>query len=117
MKILIIINDGPYGTEKAYNALRLANQILRDHKGIELTVFLMADAAGCALENQKTPDGYYNIGRFIKSVIRKGGSVKICTACAEARGLDNATLIEGTTLSTMAELATLTVDSRKVITF
>ena len=24
MNILIIINDAPYGTEKAYNALRLA---------------------------------------------------------------------------------------------
>lgn len=27
MKVLIIINDAPYGTEKAYNALRLASQI------------------------------------------------------------------------------------------
>jgi uncharacterized protein involved in oxidation of intracellular sulfur len=24
MKILIVINDAPYGTEKAYNALRMA---------------------------------------------------------------------------------------------
>jgi uncharacterized protein involved in oxidation of intracellular sulfur len=30
MKILIIINDAPYGTEKAYNALRIANQINKD---------------------------------------------------------------------------------------
>jgi sulfur relay (sulfurtransferase) complex TusBCD TusD component (DsrE family) len=25
--ILILINDAPYGTEKAYNALRLAKQV------------------------------------------------------------------------------------------
>ena len=31
-KILIIINDAPYGTEKAYNALRLANQLGREHE-------------------------------------------------------------------------------------
>lgn len=31
MTNLIIINDAPYGTEKAYNALRLANRILRDN--------------------------------------------------------------------------------------
>ena len=31
-KILIIINDAPYGTEKAYNALRLANQIGKAHE-------------------------------------------------------------------------------------
>ena len=30
MNILLIINDAPYGTEKAYNALRLANQILKN---------------------------------------------------------------------------------------
>jgi uncharacterized protein involved in oxidation of intracellular sulfur len=27
MKILFIINDAPYGTEKAYNALRMAMTI------------------------------------------------------------------------------------------
>jgi sulfur relay (sulfurtransferase) complex TusBCD TusD component (DsrE family) len=27
-KILIIINDAPYGSEKAYNALRLAMNII-----------------------------------------------------------------------------------------
>jgi len=27
MKVLIIINDAPYGTEKGYNAMRLAMMI------------------------------------------------------------------------------------------
>jgi uncharacterized protein involved in oxidation of intracellular sulfur len=31
-KILILINDSPYGTEKAYNALRLAIQLGKDHE-------------------------------------------------------------------------------------
>jgi uncharacterized protein involved in oxidation of intracellular sulfur len=26
-KVLILIHDAPFGTEKAYNALRLANQL------------------------------------------------------------------------------------------
>jgi len=34
MNTLIIINDAPYGTEKAYNALRIANQLLRDIENI-----------------------------------------------------------------------------------
>ena len=37
------------GTEKAYNALRLAIQINKDYEEAEVTVFLMADAVGCAL--------------------------------------------------------------------
>jgi uncharacterized protein involved in oxidation of intracellular sulfur len=31
-KILILINDAPYGSEKAYNGLRLAMQLGKDHE-------------------------------------------------------------------------------------
>jgi uncharacterized protein involved in oxidation of intracellular sulfur len=116
-KILIWINDAPYGTEKAYNALRLANQLGKEHEDVEVRIFLMADAAGCAVANQKTPDGYYTIERMMKFAIAKGAKVKICGTCAEARGLKNVQLIEGTEISTMAELTNWVVDSDKVVTF
>jgi len=116
-KILIIINDAPYGTEKAYNALRLAMQLGKGHSEVEVWVFLMADAANCAIANQNSPSGYYNIERMLKAVISKGGKVKICGGCAESRGLKSAPLIEGTEISTMAELTNWVVDSDKVITF
>lgn len=77
----------------------------------------MADAANCAIANQNTPNGYYNIERMIKSVLTKGGKVKICGSCAESRGLKTAQLIEGTEISTLAELTKWVVDSDKVITF
>ncbi len=117
MKYLIIINEAPYGTEKAYNALRLAMQIQKDFPENEVRIFLMADAAFCALPDQNTPNGYYNIERMIKSVLNKGGKVKICGSCANARGIKNLTLIEGAQLSTMAELTQWTIESDKVITF
>jgi len=117
MKVLIIINDAPYGTEKAYNALRLAMTILKEYEGTEMSVFLMADAVGCAIPNQKTPDGYYNIERMLKIVLNKNGNVKLCTTCVEARGLKEMTFIEGASLSTMKELAQLTLESDRVITF
>lgn len=117
MKYLLIINDAPYGSEKAYNALRLSMQLQKDYPGSEIRLFLMADAASCALPNQATANGYYNIERMIKSVLSKGGFVKICGSCADARGLKNLPLIEGTQLSTMAELTQWVVDSDKVLTF
>lgn len=117
MKILILINEPPYGNEKAYNALRLANQLGKDHPTVEVRIFLMADAANCALANQTTPNGYYNIERMLKLSLSKGAKVKICGSCAEARGLKNAPLIEGTEISTMAELTNWTVDSDKVLVF
>jgi uncharacterized protein involved in oxidation of intracellular sulfur len=117
MKILIIINDAPYGTEKAYNALRIANQLGKEHETAEVRIFLMADAVGCALANQTTPNGYYNIGRMLKLSLNKAAKVKICGSCADARGLNNAQLIEGTEISTMAELTNWVVDSDKVLVF
>ena len=117
MKILLVINDAPYGTEKAYNALRLANQLGKDHPAVEVRIFLMADAASCAMANQTTPNGYYNIERMLKFALNKGAKVKICGSCAEARGLKNAPLIAGTELSSMAELTAWVVDSDKILTF
>ena len=116
-KILILINDAPYGTEKAYNALRLAIQLGKDYEETEVRVFLMADAANCAIANQNTPNGYYNIERMLKVIIAKGAKVKICGSCADARGLKTIPLIGGTEISTMAELTNWVVDSDKVISF
>jgi uncharacterized protein involved in oxidation of intracellular sulfur len=59
MKILFILNDPPYGTERCYNALRLANALLKKDPATEGTVFLMANAVSCGRKGQKTPDGYY----------------------------------------------------------
>lgn len=117
MNILILINDGPYGTEKAYNALRLAMALQKDHSTVAVNVFLMADAVGCALTNQNTPQGYYNIERMIKSVLLKGGKVKACGTCADARGIRNLPIVEGAEVSNMGELAQWSVDADKVFTF
>ncbi len=116
-KILIIINDAPYGTEKAYNALRIANQINKDFPKKEVVLFLMADAVNCAIPNQNTPNGYYNIERMLKLSTKKGTRLLLCGSCLAARGLKEITLVKNAEISTMAELAALIVESRKVLTF
>src|SRR3989304_4326437 len=103
MNVLILINDAPYGTEKAYNALRLAMAVQKDHPKVQVNVFLMADAVNCAIPNQNTPQGYYNIERMLRSVISKGGKVKSCGTCADARGVRSLQLIEGIEISNMGE--------------
>ncbi len=117
MKILIIINDAPYGTEKAYNALRMAMTLQKENTDVEVKIFLLADAVGCALPNQKTPNGYYNIERMLKGVIRNGGEVKACGGCSEARGIDALPFIEGVQLSTMKEFCRWTAECDKTISF
>jgi len=41
MKVLFILNDAPYGSEKTYNGLRLAMALQKDHPGTEVRIFLM----------------------------------------------------------------------------
>jgi len=117
MKILIIINDAPYGTEKAYNALRIAMTLQKEHENVDINIFLLADAVFCAIPNQKTPEGYYIIERMLKSVVMKGGKIKACGGCSEARGIDKLKFIEGVELSNMKEFTLWVVESDKVITF
>ncbi|ACL26129.1 DsrE/DsrF/TusD sulfur relay family protein [Chloroflexus aggregans] len=117
MKALFILNDAPYGSEKAYNALRMAMALQKDYPDVEVRVFLMADAVTCALPNQTTPQGYYNIERMLKAVISKGGQVKACGTCSEARGIKGLALLDGVEISTMSQLVQWTVEADKVLVF
>jgi uncharacterized protein involved in oxidation of intracellular sulfur len=117
LNCLIIINDAPYGTEKAYNAFRLAMRLQRDHAGVALRVFLMADAVGCGLPGQDTPDGYYNIERMLRAVLAKGGEVAACGTCLKARGMATVELVAGVQAGTMAQLGQWVVEADRVVSF
>ena len=70
-RYLLIINDGPYGNERPYNALRLALELLKFPE-TTVQVFLLGDGAQCARAGQDTPQGYYNIERMVHSVTSRG---------------------------------------------
>ena len=55
-RTLFVLNDPPYGTERSYNALRLAGSLAR-RGGEEVKVFLIGDAASCAKKDQTSPAG------------------------------------------------------------
>ncbi len=117
MKILLVINDAPYWTEKAYNAFRMAMTLQKEHPDVKVLIFLLADSVGCAIPNQKTPQGFYNIERMLKSVIQKGAKIKACGGCSEARGISDLNLIEGVEISNMKEFSNWVVEADKVLTF
>ena len=48
MKALFILNDPPYGSERCYNALRLANVLLKKEPETSIAIFLMADSVVAA---------------------------------------------------------------------
>jgi uncharacterized protein involved in oxidation of intracellular sulfur len=73
-KLTIVIQDAPYGSEKAYNALRYASALVANQ--LQVHVFLLADGTLVAKDNQKTPSGYYNTAEMLSALIRKGVKVK-----------------------------------------
>lgn len=116
MKILMIINGSAYGLDSTYNAIRLAGSLSK-RENVNVTVFLMGDGVTTAMQNQKTPDGYYKLDRMLSIVVRNGGKIECCGTCMDARGISDQMLIEGSVRSTMEKLADFTIASEKVLVF
>lgn len=118
MKYLFILNDPPYGTERSYNALRLARSMLKKGEGQDvLKMFLLGDAVTCAKSGQKVPQGFYNIGDMLGMVSRAGAQIGVCGTCMDARGIAATDLIEGVHRGTLDELTEWTLWSDKELVF
>jgi uncharacterized protein involved in oxidation of intracellular sulfur len=115
-KTLLILNDPPYGTERSYNALRLAGALAK-RDGEEVKLFLIGDASSCAKAHQQVPPGYYNVERMLRGAEKRGAEIGVCGTCMDARGIADADLAEGTRRSTLEELADWTVWADKVLVF
>ena len=116
-KTLFIVNDPPYGTERAYNALRLALNVLKKEPSTELRMFLVGDGASCAKSGQSVPQGYYSVETMLKALVRRGGIVGVCGTCMDARGLKDTDLVEGTRRSSLDEMTEWTLWADKVLVF
>ncbi len=116
-RILFIVNDPPYGTERAYNALRLAINMLKMEPSTELRMFLVGDGASCAKSGQSVPQGYYNVETMLKALARRRGTVGVCGTCMDARGIKDAELLEGARRSSLDEMTEWTLWAEKVLVF
>lgn len=117
MSTVILINDSPYGSERAYNAMRLANALGKASPAAGNIVFLMGDAVLVAKAGQHPPEGYYNLELMLKRFLSGEGKVLLCGSCMDARGLAETELVAGAQRSTMDELAAATVAAEKVLVF
>jgi uncharacterized protein involved in oxidation of intracellular sulfur len=115
-KTLFILNDPPYGTERSYNALRLAGSLSK-REGEEVKVFLIGDAASCAKKDQKVPQGYYNLEVMLRAVSRRGGEIGVCGTCMDARGIADTELADGAHRSTVEQLTDWTQWADETVVF
>ena len=115
MNVLVIVNDQPYGSERPYNALRLANALSK-RDDVELRVFLLGDAVACAIAGQQLPEGHYHLDRMLKGLLHRA-QVGCCGTCLDARGLTEELLVDGARRSTLEELTEWTLWAEQTLTF
>ncbi|MGD2136159.1 MAG: DsrE family protein [Gemmatimonadales bacterium] len=113
---VFILNDPPYGTERSYNGLRLANSLAK-RDGWRVRVFLMGDAATCANRGQRVPKGYYNIETMLKSLALHQGEIGVCGSCMDARGIADGDLADACRRSSMEELTDWSQWADRILVF
>src|SRR4030067_2260208 len=98
-----IINDAPYGTERPWNALRLAGALIAIKQ--KVNIFLLGDSVAIAKKGQKTPTGYYNLAQMLGEMVKAGADVRACGTCLTARGIKEDELVEGGAVGKMLDIA------------
>ncbi len=93
MKTLtIVLTDGPYISEYADIAYKLAESALEQYK---VNIFLYLDAVHIPKKGQN-PSLFTNAGQLISGLTEKGVVIRACARCAGARGyLPEEEIIEG----------------------
>lgn len=116
MNVLVICQGPAYGDERSYNGLRLAGSVAK-RDGVDVKVFLIGDAVGCAVAGQHVPDGYYHLDRMIAAAARHGAVIGCCATCMDARGITDDALAADARRSSLEELTDWMLWADKTITF
>jgi uncharacterized protein involved in oxidation of intracellular sulfur len=115
--LTMILNSAPYGDEKVWNALRIAQALVSVSVKMKVNVFLIGDAVIAAKKGQSPPQGYYNLGNMLKELAGHGVKVQACRTCLHARGITEQDLVEGVQVGTVMSLAQWIEESQKVLSF
>jgi len=72
---------------------------------------------GCAVANQRVPDGCYHLGRMLAVVVQRGGEVGCCGTCMDARAIGDASLVDRVRRSTLEQATDWTLWAEKVVSY
>lgn len=111
--LTIVITKGPYVSESADIGLKTALKAKR--KGYQVNIFLFLD--GTWISHLTREKNFNNPGDWLKRVIRKGITVKMCERCSNARDLIDENTIEGAVISGTYKFIDMIKNSDKILTF
>jgi uncharacterized protein involved in oxidation of intracellular sulfur len=106
VKYLLVINSAD--TETVWNAFRLGSAVLS--RGHSASVFLL----GPAVEIENIGDERFDVQKLLLRFDELGGVVLSCGTCLRIRKMDAAAVCP---MSTMDDLARLTEEADRVLTF
>jgi uncharacterized protein involved in oxidation of intracellular sulfur len=115
--LTMVITSSPYGDERIWNALRLAEALTCSSAKVKVNIFLIGDAVNAAKKGQKPPKGFYNIEKMLADLVKIGASVNVCHTSMNLRGLTEQDLVTGTRMGTITGLSKWIEESQKVISF
>ncbi|OPY29135.1 MAG: DsrE/DsrF-like family protein [Methanocella sp. PtaU1.Bin125] len=112
--ITIIIGDAPYGTERAFSALRFVLAALLQE--LNVNIFLIENGVYTGM-NKQAPADYPSDSNLLIDAIGKGAVVKACMPCCKARGITLDDLVDGIQMGTINDLVGFVVNSDRTIFF
>jgi len=113
--VTIIINELLYKNDKAWNALRLAGELLNQE--VKVNIFLLEDGVDAGKENQDVKGRAYNLEELTKKLLAKDVPFIACSTCLKVCGISREKLIDGIVEGHMNDLAEWVKKSEKVLTF
>lgn len=109
----MIISSSPYGDERIWNALRLAEALSCSNVKTKVNIFLIGDAVNAAKKGQKPAKGFYNIEKMLTDLVKVGADVNVCHTSMNLRGLTEEGLVKGTKMGTITGLSKWIEKSQK----
>lgn len=114
--ITIILTDGPYISEYAEIAYKIAKAALKKHR---VNIFLYLDAVHIPKRGQ-TPAFFANAGDLFQELAKEGARVEACPRCANARGYHSAEggyedYLPGIRITSLYNLAQMLLESDRVV--
>lgn len=79
----IMLFTSPYGSQDADHVCRIAERALDMGYGVH--IFLYGDGVHAQLAGQD-PKMFFNVGAALERIAEKGGVIKSCVRCSQARG-------------------------------
>lgn len=116
MRILFILNDSPYQSQRTFNALRLAGSLAKSSSNT-LQVFLFGDGVISGLGQPQPLNSFYNVQELFAALAQRNVEIGACRTCLEQRGISDAMLLPNVKRSTLDDLTNWTEDADKVLVF